>query len=242
VQRRIELEGCLNFRDLGGYPTADGRRVRWRRVFRSDGLHTVSVTDVQHLRDEIGLGDIIDLRSSAELHSEGRGPLAEEPIRFHHVPLFDGDMTASRAQVEQVDLADRYFLMAEYAGERIAAVIRTIAESGAPAVFHCAAGKDRTGVISAIILGLLDVPDDVVVADYAATQENLEAITSRLMALDGYRRVLELLPPDTMHANPETMIALLTRLREKYGGIGDYARAMGLAPDTVDRLRAGLLE
>jgi protein-tyrosine phosphatase len=121
-------------------------------------------------------------------------------------------------------------------------VIRTIAESETPAVFHCAAGKDRTGVISAIMLSLLDVPDDVVVTDYAATQENLGAITDRLMALDGYRRVLELLPPDTMHANPGTMIALLARLREKYGDIGDYARAMGLEDDTVDRLRDALLE
>jgi protein-tyrosine phosphatase len=242
VQRRIELQGCLNFRDLGGYPAADGRRVRWRRVFRSDGLHAVTDTDVRRLRDEIGLGDIIDLRSTAELRSEGRGPLAEQPIRFHHVPLFDGEMKASREEVEQIDLADRYFLMAEYAGPRITTVIRTIAESDTPAVFHCAAGKDRTGVISAVILGLLDVPVDVVVADYAATQENLGAITDRLMALDGYRRMLELLPPDTMHANPETMVALLARLREKYGHIGGYAQAMGLDAGAVDRLRDALLE
>jgi hypothetical protein len=211
-------------------------------VFRSDGLHTVTDTDVRRLRDEIRLGDIIDLRSTAELQSEGRGPLAEQPIRFHHLPLFDGDMTTQREQVTQTDLADRYFLMAEYAGQRICAVIRTIADSDTPAVFHCAAGKDRTGVISAIILALLDVPDDVVVADYAATQENLGAITDRLMALDGYRRVLELLPPDTMHANPETMIALLARLREKYGHIGAYAQAMGLEDSAVSRLRDALLE
>ena len=242
MQRRIALEGCLNFRDLGGYPTAAGRRVRWRRVFRSDGLHTVTDDDVRRLRDDLGLGDIIDLRSTAELRSEGRGPLAEQPIRFHHVPLFDGDVTVPREQVEQIALADRYFLMAEYAGARIAAVIRTIAESDAPAVFHCAAGKDRTGVISAIILALLDVPDDVIVADYAATQENLAAITDRLMALDGYRRMLELLPPDTMHANPETMVGLLARLRAKYGAVGDYARAMGLDGGAVGRLRAALLE
>ena len=62
MQRLIPLEGCLNFRDLGGYPTADGRRVRWRRLFRSDALHLLTTADVAHVRDDLGIGDVIDLR------------------------------------------------------------------------------------------------------------------------------------------------------------------------------------
>src|SRR5512144_2600872 len=152
VHRRIELEGCLNFRDLGGYPTRDGRRVRWRRLFRSDGLHLLTAADIRRLREEIGLAEVIDLRSTTELASEGRGMLAAEPLRFHHVPLFDGEVREQRARAAEI----------------------TLAEASGPAVFHCAAGKDRTGVISAILLALLDVPDEVIVADYAATQDNLD--------------------------------------------------------------------
>src|SRR5512134_2861685 len=91
MNRTIDLTGCLNFRDLGGYPTVDGRTVRWRQVFRSDALHHLTPQDVARLRDELSLGEIIDLRSSAELQSEGRGPLVVEEMRFHHYPLFDGD-------------------------------------------------------------------------------------------------------------------------------------------------------
>jgi protein-tyrosine phosphatase len=242
VRRQIDLEGCLNFRDLGGYPTRDGRQVRWRRLFRSDGLHLLTGTDIRRLRDDIGLVEVVDLRSTAELESEGRGMLAAEPMRFHHVPLFEGEVREQRAKAAELTLADRYTLMAEFAADRIGSVVDTLAHASGPAVFHCAAGKDRTGVISAVLLGLLDVPDDVIVADYAATQENLDAIVDRLMALDGYKQMLAALPPDTLHAKPETMVELLRRLRERFGSIDAYARQSGVPDRAIDRLRATMIE
>src|SRR3954470_6229364 len=95
MTRTITLAGCLSFRDLGGYPTADGEMVRWRQVFRSDALHRLTAEDVAHLRDVIGLHDVIDLRSSAELEIDGRGPLGVQAMRFHHYPLFDNDAPMS---------------------------------------------------------------------------------------------------------------------------------------------------
>jgi len=242
VRRQIDLEGCLNFRDLGGYPTRDGRRVRWRHLFRSDGLHLLTAPDIRRLREEIGLAEVVDLRSSAELASEGRGMLAAEPLRFHHVPLFEGEVREHRARATDLTLADRYTLMAEFAADRIAAVITCLAMASGPTVFHCAAGKDRTGVISALLLGLLDVPDEVIVADYAATQENLDAIVDRLMALDGYRQMLAALPPDTLHAKPETMVTLLDRLTTRFGSLVGYARHAGVSDDAIARLRTTLVE
>jgi len=242
VHRLIPLEGCFNFRDIGGYPTADGRQVRWRRLFRSDGLHALTEADVRHLREDVSLAQIVDLRSSAELRSEGRGPLAEAPIEFHHLPLFDGDAAAQREQPRDITLADRYVLLAEFAADRIGRVVATLADAPGPAVFHCAAGKDRTGVISAILLGLLGVPDEVIVADYAATQESLEAIVDRLMSLEGYRAMLAALPPDTMHADPATMESLLARLRDRWGSAEDYVRAAGVDDGAIARLRTALVE
>jgi protein-tyrosine phosphatase len=242
MPRLIDLEGCLNFRDLGGYPAADGRSVRWRRVFRSDALHLLTPRDVARIRDELGVRDVIDLRSSAELRSEGQGPLAEHEVRFHHVPLFDAEVRSEdRDRVAQITLADRYVFLAELAGERIARVVHLVADADTPAVYHCAAGKDRTGVISALLLGLLGVPDEVIVADYVATRENLDAIVDRLRSLEGYRAMLDALPPDTMHADPETMLEFLARLRDRYGTIEDYARHAGLPADAIDRLRDRLL-
>jgi protein-tyrosine phosphatase len=243
MRRVIDLEGCLNFRDLGGYATSDGRRVRWRRLFRSDALQVLTAADVARVRDELQIGDVIDLRSSAELRSDGRGLLQHETIRFHHLPLYDGEQTQSaRTAAAAVTLADRYFLLAEYARAAIARVVTVLAETSAPAVYHCAAGKDRTGVVSAVILGALGVADEVIVADYAATQEHLDAIVARLMAAEGYRTILEALPPDTLHAQPETMLELLARIRERYGSMLAYLTAAGVSTRTLSQLANSLLE
>jgi protein-tyrosine phosphatase len=240
MNRTIDLTGCLNFRDLGGYPTADGQRVRWRQVFRSDALHHLTPQDVTRLRDELALGEVIDLRSSAELQSEGRGLLAVEVMRFHHCPLFDGDAPKT-VPLPELTLTDRYFLLAEFAKRPIARVITTLAATDAPAVYHCAAGKDRTGVVSAVLLGVLGVPDEIVVADYAATQDNLDAIIDRLMSTEGYQSMLSALPPDTLHAEPETMLKFIERMRGTYGSMAEYARSAGVPEASLEGLRARLL-
>ena len=242
MQRLIALEGCLNFRDLGGYPTADRRVVRWRRLFRSDALHLLTPADVTRIRDQLQVREVIDLRSSYELRSEGSGPLAAEGLRHHHIPLFDGDTRRGNEDAGRISLADRYVLLAEIAREPIARVLTTLADADAPAIYHCAAGKDRTGVISAVLLGVLGVADEVIVADYVATRENLDAIVDRLLSLEGYRAILDTLPPDTLHAEPETMVEFLDRIRARYGSMDGYAVAAGVPATTLERLRAQLLE
>jgi protein-tyrosine phosphatase len=242
MERRIELEGCLNFRDLGGYPTADGRQVRWRQLFRSDALHHLTDRGVARFSDELGIRHVVDLRSTDELESNGRGPLSNTPAIFHHLPLFDGAITEGQRAGADVGLADRYFLMAEFAKAPIARVVDTLAHADGPAVYHCAAGKDRTGVISAILLGLLGVRDEVIVADYAATQQQLDAIIERLLSTEGYQEMLEVLPEDTMTAEPETMISLLDQIQSAYGSMEGYAREIGLDDAVLAALRGRFLE
>src|SRR5258708_5403005 len=123
--RFIDLDGCFNFRDLGGYPTRDGRVIRRGEIYRSDALHLLTSRDVARVRDDLRIGHVIDLRSTAEVESEGRGPLAQEPVQFHHLPLYDG---ASRGQERaDMDLAERYFLLAEIAMPPITCVLQTLA-------------------------------------------------------------------------------------------------------------------
>jgi len=242
MERRIDLPGCANFRDLGGYPTREGMRVRWRRLFRSDALHGLTPEGVDRIVNEFGIGVIVDLRSTGEVGVDGRGPLRERTPAYHHLPLFDGPLTADPESVNKMTLADRYFLITERAKAPIARVITALAECPTPVVYHCSAGKDRTGLISAIVLGLLGVPDEFIVADYAASQDNLGAIVDRLMQSEGYRNVLENLPADTLHANPETMYSLLEQLRDRYGSFRGYANEIGLSDAVIHRLEDRLSE
>jgi len=242
AERVVKLEGCLNFRDLGGYPTTGGRSLQWRRVFRSDALHRLTPTDVEHLRDRLGVTTVIDLRSTGELRAEGRGALEAEPLAFHHLPLFDGETARASSWSNDLTLADRYFLLCKVARDPIARVVTALAEAPGPAVYHCAAGKDRTGVVSAVLLGLLDVPPEVIVADYVATQENLDAIIARLLETKGYQAMLSALPPDTLHAEGATMIDFLERMRIEYGSMRDYARDAGVSAAALRQLESRLLE
>jgi protein-tyrosine phosphatase len=242
MRRVVDLEGCFNFRDLGGYPTEDGRAVRWQRVYRSDALHALTTADVARVRDELGVAAVVDLRSTAELEAEQARWIEPESIRFHHLPLYDGQRVSS-GELPPVDmLSERYVLLAEFARAQIARVLTTIAEAEGPVVYHCAAGKDRTGVVSAVLLGVLGVRDEIIVADYAATRENLDAIIARLMGSKGYGSILDALPPDTLHAEPATMVQFLDRMRAQYGSMRQYARAAGVSPATIDALADRLLE
>ncbi len=240
--RFVELDGCHNFRDLGGYPAGPDRRVRRGWLYRSDALHLLSREDVARLRDELGLRHIIDLRATHELDTEGRGPLGREPIRFHHIPLFDADSRARGYTNGEGGLAVRYAFLAELAMEPIARVLSLLAKADGPAVFHCAAGKDRTGVVAAIILAVLDVEDAAIVEDYALTQRGLEDIIRRLAGSASYQLVLDTLPPDTLHAHPETMADFLGLMRQRFGSFAAYARAAGVDAPTLARLREHLLE
>lgn len=243
MERVLALEGCLNFRDLGGYPTADGRRIAWRCLFRSDALHALTPADIGVLMDEpVGLSDVIDLRSTAELESEGRGRLETTPAAFHHAPLFDGAPSEGRSAAAEMSLAQRYFGLLEIAQAPVARIIGVVADAEGAAVYHCAAGKDRTGVVSAVLLGLLGVADELIVADYALTQQNLDAILERLNAMEGYKDMLDALPPDTQHANPETMVELIERVGDRWGGFEGYVREAGVGDEALARLRDRVLE
>lgn len=243
VERRIELDGCVNFRDLGGYPTHEGRTLRWRKLFRSDALHALSPSDVLCLRDEHHLTDIIDVRSSFELENEGRGLLASESIAFHHTPLFDGDTRAGdREAAEKMSLGQRYLGLMEVAKERIARVVSILAHSEGSAVYHCAAGKDRTGVISAVLMGALGVPDEMIVADYALSAERIDEIIARVMSMKGYEDTLKDMPEDTLHAKPETMEEVVSGVAERYGSMSGYLRDAGLPDGVLEALQSNCLD
>jgi protein-tyrosine phosphatase len=237
--RLIELEGCFNFRDLGGHGTEDGRIVRWGRLFRSDALHHLTASDLRHIREELGVRIVVDLRSSAERAGEVPTSLCDPPVQEHHVPLFDGER---RGAPPDLALDQIYSILLRVARVPIARFVRLLAESREPVLFHCAAGKDRTGLVSAVVLGAIGVREAEIVADYAETRRNLDRIVDRLRESASYEHVFTELPPETLHAEPATMEKFLAGVARDFGSMRGYLLGSGLTEAELALLEAGLLE
>ncbi len=240
----VSLDGCFNFRDLGGYQTRDGRRMRPGRVFRSDGLQELTPSDLDLLCGEMGLGTVIDLRSDEEVSEVGCGRIAERAT-IHHVPLFQSTRSGAAADAVRsqlpADMGGLYFLMLTAAQDPIVQVVKLLAAAESPAVFHCAAGKDRTGVISALLLSLLGVPEDTIVADYAFSRRNIDQINDRLWSSESYQRLMDTLPDGAYDADPISMVTFLEKVRSEHGSFDAWASSAGIDDDDRQRLRARLL-
>src|SRR5256714_3214386 len=167
-ERRIRLEAVFNFRDLGGYKTDDGRMVRWRQLFRADGLYRMTPADAETVR-ELGINSVLDLRTEDEIGTRGRFPVDKVPVEYHHLPFLDvvPDPDFYPTPVPPGFMAEHYHDILHGGTDHVVGALRILAQPEAyPAVFHCAAGKDRTGILAALVLSLLGVPDEDIAEDY----------------------------------------------------------------------------
>ena len=252
----IELDGAVNVRDLGGLPTSDGGTTVPGRLLRSENLQELSAGDVSRLVDEIGLTTVVDLRSTNEVTVEGPAPLDALPgVRHAHHPVLreflDVSDTAKAALVTEMAEADRErypddFMCGHYLGylenrpEEVVGALRSIATAPGAAIVHCAAGKDRTGVVVALALTAADVEPEAIVADYMATDERLDAIVERLARSKMYSDGVTSTPVRAHAPRAETMKAFLEQLGTRYGGLDQWLAGHGFGPDEVSQLRAKL--
>ncbi len=244
-RRLVRLDAVHNFRDMGGYPTADGRTTRWRRLFRADGLYRLTPEDLEVIRG-LGLRTVIDLRTFLELDERGTFPHDQHPVAFHHVPVIDSTWSAADAEqaTDAADfLEDAYLSILDQGSARLAEAFTMLCEPDAlPAVFHCAAGKDRTGMLAMMVLGCLDVSDEYIVADYALTAEGMERM--REWAKREYPELFERIaagPAVFSSAVPEAMMRMIGHLRQRHGSILEFVLGLGVSPDAIEHLRRELL-
>ena len=239
--RMIALEGAVNFRDLGGYAAADGRHTRWRTLFRADGLGDLTEADFSTMR-ALGIRTVIDLRSAEELE-RGRYDVGAHPVTFHHFPIIEQLPDADAFDKQPGLLGTQYLEMVRDAGRSFVSVLEILAAPDSlPAVFHCTAGKDRTGVLSAIVLSLLGVDEPTVVADYALSGAAMTRLRAKIIVkYPDSRETIENLS-DVFSAEPAQMEALLDHLQATYGSVDAYVAGLGATPELIAGLRAVLLE
>ena len=250
--RRIEFEGSFNFRDLGGWRTDDGHAVRWRLLFRADSVHRLTAADASRVHEELGLRTLMDLRNELEIGAYGVGSLAEDGMTRLHLPITSrpreapavgGAATAPSASRTPDDLLAVYLGMLEVSSDLIVGAVEALVnENALPAVFYCTAGKDRTGVLAAVVLGALGVREQDLIEDYFLTRESIELIIGRLATDPGTPDMYRDLPADHFAPYEETMERFIGEVRGRYGSFGAYLVAKGLSEVTLERLRKSLLE
>lgn len=239
----VVLAGALNFRDLGGYHTVDGRCTRSGLVYRSNSLQELTPEDVALLRWEVRVATVLDLRSPKEIARDGHGPLVEAGVRYLNIPVLHETEDSGRPGRIEHGLVERYLSYLRFAGDNVVEALRTIAEDDVlPLVFHCSAGKDRTGVLAALVLGCLGVDGETVVADYAAKQHARDEIVAFLRRRPTYVDAVDTMRPDTLDSDPATMREFLRRLDEAHGGARGWALGAGLSEGALASLEERLLE
>jgi protein tyrosine/serine phosphatase len=235
----VTATGWVNLRDLGGHPTPTSA-VRAGRLFRSDSLAHASSEDLARLVEEVGLQTVIDLRSALEVEQLPLERVRDVGIEVHHVPLLDGIFAQQDPEMLQtLSIIELYQTMLTHCASGFVAAVGVIADDrGHPLLFQCAAGKDRTGLLAALVLSTLGVDDDAISTDYARSTPNVRAIRDRMHNRPSGREV----PEQFWTAEADTMRNVLAWLRARHGSSEGYLIAHGLEPDAVESLRASLLE
>jgi protein-tyrosine phosphatase len=263
--RVLGLAGSLNLRDVGGYPAADGRPIRRRTLLRSAAMHGLG-DQARAVFAQLPVRTVIDLREDAETGQEPNA-LGRLPITTKRIPIFSDDAgqvpsaaggtapgdepgsgaaaaDGARAAVAAgagTTLGDIYDFILDNRGARLTAAVLELAAPGAlPAIVHCSAGKDRTGLTIMLVLGLLGVRDDLIAADYAMSaallDEEARAALRRLSA-DGDTE----LPADLLASPPELILRSLAKVRASHGGARGYLLAHGAPAGQLDALTEALL-
>ena len=240
----LDLDGAVN-----------ARAVIPGVLLRADNLQSLSAQDVRRLVDEEALEVVLDLRTDTEVEREGPGPITAAPgVRVEHRSLYpdSGGNTDLDAAVkpwgreDQDGLPDETPIVRAYVSylrrrpDSVVGSIRTIARADGAVLVHCAAGKDRTGVVVALALDACGVERDAIVSDYLATDDRIDAIFERLLSSPTYREELKDTYPTTHAPVAATMERFFALMDDAHGGSAQWLQANGLDTGDLELLRQRL--
>lgn len=240
VSAPLSLAGAGNVRELGGYPTASGAVTRTHMFLRSDRLHRIDDADLAFLYD-YGVRLLVDLRTQKEIRRGVSRLMGYRDVEFIHAPFFDNVQSSEMAAHFPSTMGKLYCNLLDNDRESMVAVFSAIARHPDDcALFHCSAGKDRTGTIAMLLLQLAGVADDVIVADYAATENNMREIFAEQKR---ERREAGIVFPDyLLQSSPIDMTVALHHLKKVYGDARSYLQAIGLSPQQIQSIRKKLVD
>lgn len=238
ANRWLTLEGLSNLRDVGGLPLKDGGAVRPGVLFRSEALHHMTPSDIRHMVDVVGLRLVLDLRTDREIAEFASTAVADagvEIAQFSFIPE-EGRELPEIGEDSDPMVANYLGYLQDRGSNVVAAIRRLAAEDAGPALVHCAAGKDRTGTLVALVLDAVGVERASIVEDYALSATKIEAMFERWRARSG-----EPMPEqdelDRHKPRARAMDEVLAVLDERDGGAAGWLLANGLTPDELATLR-----
>ncbi|KKB12266.1 hypothetical protein VE25_08395 [Devosia geojensis] len=237
--RQWHLPDTHNIRDLGGYRRAGGGTTQWSRILRGDSLSHLREDSSRTLVDR-GLSTVIDLRRPEEIGALPNPFAGHERVAYRNIALFDA-LAPVAAMAGVFDMAARYREALDRCGDRLAEALMAVTTAPAGLVlFHCTAGKDRTGVLAALILLIAGVDEAEIAADYALTATMANPLLARLRhrALSAGLDAVHV--ERVLASDAATIDAMLAHLRDTHGGTEPYMRRIGLTPADTDRLAARL--
>jgi protein-tyrosine phosphatase len=245
--RDLVWDGCVNVRDLGGHPTEDGGETQFGVVIRADSVGLLSEEGWATLV-ETGVARIVDLRLGLEQDDDPPRDLSVEVV---HVPILDrfDDETWTEVEERSMRAANDtestgivYLQMLQHCRDRFAEAVTAVADAPpGPVVVHCHGGKDRTGLVVALLLRLADVPIEDIAEDYALSAERLRERHERWLAGAEDEAERERIRRITSCPAP-AMQQVLEALDEHYGNVAAYLQNAGVRPDALERVRSRLRE
>lgn len=243
----MQLEGGLNFREVAGLPAGTGRRIAGGRLYRSDTLQFLTPNDVDLLVNNIGIRTIIDLRLPYELEVEGYGLPGSDAPRHHHLPFrVDGTQgTQDATPILQANdpMVPHYLGYLRTMPESVTGIVRVLGqEEGVPAVIHCAAGKDRTGVAVAVVLSVAGVSNEDIAEEYSRNSERVALVMEQLRSMKSYGDSIDRLPPEAHLTDPGYMSRFLEAMSDLHGGVIGYLSKHGVSDVELQRLRDAITE
>jgi protein-tyrosine phosphatase len=238
-KQKIALHSFYNLRDLGGYPVRSGGYTS-ARMLRGDCLTTASEQDQKFLADH-GLRTVIDLRNAPEREKIPRGFQNYPDIACYQAPLIpENNFAGFEGSPESFTLGRMYISILDKAQAALLQVFRIISKAGEDGsgriLFHCTAGKDRTGIVAALLLELAGVDRETIVRDYVLTDENLLPVRDILRQNSGLPANAEALADELLSARPQNMETMLTHLQRAYGGAEKYLARIGLGPAELETI------